>query len=76
MIDAIGTFQSLKDAYLRYFDSPFDLRFDEVVKARRELLDRDGVLYREPLLEPQPPYADSGFDVRRTVEDVLRGAPG
>ena len=76
MIDAIGTFQSLKDAYLRYFDSPFDLRFDELVKARRELLDRDGVLYREPLLEPQPPYADSGFDVRRAAEDVLAGAPG
>ena len=40
------------------------------------LLDRDGVLYREPLIEPQPPYAGSGHDVRSAVSSVLSGAPG
>jgi hypothetical protein len=40
-----------KSSYLRYFDSPFDLRFEDLVQARRRLLDRDGVLYREPLIE-------------------------
>jgi ATP-dependent helicase YprA (DUF1998 family) len=71
MSDPIQTFQSLKDAYLRYFDSPFDLRFEDLVRARRRLLDRDGVLYREPLVEPQPPYAGSGQDVRSAVSSVL-----
>jgi ATP-dependent helicase YprA (DUF1998 family) len=76
MSDPIQTFQSLKGAYLRYFDSPFDLRFDELVRARRQLLDRDGVLYREPLVEPQPPYAGSGHDVRSAVTSVLGAAAG
>ena len=76
MTDLTQTFQSLKDAYLRYFDSPFDLRFEELVQARRRLLDRDGVLYREPLVEPQPPYAVSGHDVRSAVSAVLSGAVG
>lgn len=76
MTDPIRTFQSLKNAYLRYFDSPFDLRFEELVQARRRLLDRDGVLYREPLVEPQPPYAGSGYDIRGAVASVLGGSGG
>ncbi len=71
MSDPIRTFENLKDAYLRYFDSPFDLRFEELVRARGQLLDRDGVLYREPLIEPQPPYAGSGHNVGNAVRAVL-----
>ena len=73
MNNPIETFQSLKDAYLRYFDSPFDLRFEEVVRTRRRLLDRDGVLYRESLVEPQPPYLGSGHDIRSAAAEVLPG---
>src|SRR3954468_5322128 len=76
MSNPVDTFNSLKRAYLRYFDSPFDLRFEELVQARRRLLDRDGVLYREPLVEPQPPYAGSGQHVRSAVLSVLSGAAG
>ena len=76
MTDPIQTFDSLKTAYLRYFDSPYDLRFEELVQARRRLLDRDGVLYREPLIEPQPPYAGSGHDIRSAVASVLSGGAG
>lgn len=76
MTDAITLFGRLRDAYLRYFDSPFDLRFDELVAARRDLLNRDGVLHREPLIEPQPPYAGSGFDAAQAVDAALEGIPG
>ena len=76
MSKPIRMFESLKNAYLRYYDSAFDLRFEEVVQERRRLLDRDGVLYREPLVEPQPAYAGSGHDVRAAVCDVLSGADG
>ncbi len=74
MTNPIRTFESLKNAYLRYFDSPFDLRFQELVLARRHMLDRDGVLYREPLIEPQPPYAGSRQDVRSAATSVLSGS--
>ncbi len=76
MSDPIRTFGNLRDAYLRYYDSPFDLRFEELVTARRRLLDRDGVLYREPLIEPQPGYIGSGEDVRSAVTSILTGEPG
>lgn len=71
MTNPVQVFESLKNAYLRYFDSPYDLRFQELVDARRHLLDRDGVLYRDVLIEPQPPYAGSGRDIRRAVSETL-----
>src|SRR5687767_2257025 len=73
MTDPIQTFDALKRTYLRYFDSPFDLRFEELVRARRRLLDRDGVLYREGLLEPQPPYSGSGHNIRSAPAHALTG---
>jgi DEAD/DEAH box helicase domain-containing protein len=76
MSNPVDTFNSLKSGYLRYFDSPFDLRFEDLVQARRRLLDRDGVLYREPLIEPQPGYVLSGHDVRAATSAVLAGAGG
>lgn len=76
MTDPVRTFDSLKGAYLRYFDSPFDLRFEDLVQARRRLLDRDGVLYRAPLIEPQPGYVLSGHDVRAATATVLAGVAG
>jgi DEAD/DEAH box helicase domain-containing protein len=75
MTDPIQTFDALRSAYLRYFDSPFDLRFEEVVQARRQMLNRDGVLFREPLIEPQPPYTGSGHDIRSATAAVLAGHP-
>lgn len=73
MTDPIQTFNALRSAYLRYFDSPFDLRFEELVQSRRRILDRDGVLFREPLVEPQPPYLGSEHDVRSGSINVLAG---
>jgi DEAD/DEAH box helicase domain-containing protein len=76
MTDAMAVFRGLKQAYLRYFDSPFDLRFDELVRERHDLLDRDSVLYREPLIEPQPPYAGSRQNIAQTARTVLNGVSG
>ena len=76
MSKPIRMFENLKNAYLRYYDTAFDLRFEEVAQERRRLLDQDGVLYREPLVEPRPAYAGSGHDVRSAVCNVLSGADG
>jgi DEAD/DEAH box helicase domain-containing protein len=76
MTRPLQTFSSLRNAYLRYFDSPFDLRFDELVQERRQILNRDSVLFRDPLFEPQPPYAGSGLTIRPAVQAVLDGTAG
>ena len=54
-------FDSIREAYLRYLDSPFRLRYQALLDERRSLLNRDGQLYRDPLFEPMPPYESSGL---------------
>lgn len=76
MTDVIQAFNGLKKAYLRYFDSAFDLRFSELSEERRRMLDQDGVLYREPLIEPQPPYAGSNYNISQAISAALGTADG
>ncbi len=45
--------------YLRYLDSPFDLRYPDLIAERRALLNVDGRLFRQPLIEPIPAYQSS-----------------
>ena len=63
MINPFLTFDQLREAYLRYLDSPFRLRYEALMQERRALLDRDRQLYREPLFEPVMPYELSGMTV-------------
>lgn len=56
-------FNAIRRAYLRYLDSPFRLRYEVLLRERRELLDRDSQLYREPLFEPIVPYESSGLNI-------------
>ena len=56
MNDPFKTFNELRQAYLRYLDSPFRLRYPALMEERRRLLDRDRQLYRDPLFEPIVPY--------------------
>ena len=59
----------LRDAYLRYFDTAFWLRDEELLAERRRLLEAPGTLLSECLLEPVLPYdADVPLmDVTRAV---------
>lgn len=74
MTNPVSIFEGMRDTYLRYLDSPFDLRYDSLVAERRDLLDEDGRLYRRPLIEPAPPYAPSGRDVAAAVAQILGGS--
>ncbi len=56
-------FDEIRQAYLRYLDSPFRLRYDALLAERRELLDRDRQLYRDPLFEPLTPHESSQLAV-------------
>ena len=47
-LDALGTFDLLRDFFFRYYDTPFSVLSKGVQRERRALLDRDLVSYREP----------------------------
>lgn len=46
------TFRSLREGLLRYYDTPFALRSEQLEDERRGLLDRDGSAWRQPFVEP------------------------
>lgn len=57
--------------YLRYLDSPFDIRYSDLAAERRKLLDQDGRLYRSPLIEPVPAYRSSSQSFSQAVQGLL-----
>jgi Lhr-like helicase len=71
MTNPISLFDHLRQTYLRYLESPFDLRYEPLVAERRAMLDLDRRLYREPLIEPVPPYASSGRTFAAAASEVL-----
>lgn len=66
-LDAIQTFEHLRDAYFRYYDTPFGLADERLQAERRTLLDRDGGVYRKPLLELRPEYESTGRSLAESV---------
>ena len=71
MSNPLHIFKSLRDTYLRYLDSPFDLRYSDLVRERRQLLDQNGRLHRDPLIEPVPAYLSSGQNFGQVAQSVL-----
>ena len=71
MSNPIALFRDLRDTYFRYLDSPFDVRYPDLLDERRRLLDVDGRLYRQPLIEPVPAYASSGQTFAQAANSLL-----
>ncbi|WP_422733921.1 DEAD/DEAH box helicase [Micromonospora sp. WMMD558] len=59
----MATFDVLRDALFRYYDTPFGLKDERLVRERRALLDRDGGAWRRPLIEMRPDYAVVPHDI-------------
>src|SRR5258708_1314655 len=74
MSNPFTLFEDLRDTYLRYLDSPFDLRYPDLVSERRRLLDVDGRLYRQPIIEPVPAYMSSGETLPQAAQALLGGS--
>lgn len=73
MNSPVAIFENLRDMYLRYLDSPFDLRYPDLVSERRQLLDVDGRIYRLPLIEPLPAYKSCGGSFQTVAQELLAG---
>ncbi len=71
MNNPIALFESLRRMYLRYINSPFDLRYADLSRERQTMLDRDGFIWREPLIEPVPVYKTCGHDFRMMAHGIL-----
>lgn len=69
-LDAIKTFEHLREAYFNYYDTPFGLADPNLQDERRKLLDRDGGVFREPLLELRPEYEGTGRSLADSVRAV------
>lgn len=55
-LDPLQLHEAIKDAYMRYYDTAYWLRDATLRQERRTLLEADGVVFREPLIEPVLPY--------------------
>lgn len=67
MPDLKTVFDTLRDFYISYYETPFELRDEGLSAERRRLLLQDGEIYREPLIEVLPGYASS----RQTIHDLV-----
>lgn len=71
MKDPIGSFESIKENFIRYVKTAFGTKFEGIEKERYDLLNYDKVLYRKPWIEPLPDYVSSGKKVNDlTLEDL------
>jgi ATP-dependent helicase YprA (DUF1998 family) len=67
------TFHALRDGLFRYYDTPFALRSEVLERERRALLDRDGVSWRKPFVEPIRDWRNAPGSVADAVTEA--GAP-
>ena len=70
MNDPFKLFNELREAYVRYLDSPFRLRYPALMEERKRLLDQDRQLYRLPLFEPIVPYKLSGLTLEGACSQI------
>lgn len=70
MNDPFKVFDEIRRTYIRYLNSPFRLRYQQLMDEREALLDRDDRLYRYPIFEPFAPYQSSGYTVVRACKEL------
>lgn len=71
MRDPLGSFETIKENFIRYVKTAFRTKFEGVENERYDLLNSDKVLYRKPWIEPLPDYVSSGKKINDlNLEDL------
>ena len=78
-VNPVKVAKDLRDAYLRYFDTAYWLDYPDLMEERRRLLEEDGLLFNDLLLEPVLRYMSTvsldsiaaESDVDRSVAEVV-----
>ncbi len=76
MRNPIAIFNDLREMYLRYLDSPYDLRYPDLVRERRSLIDRNGRIYRDPLIEAVQVYEKCPDGFAQVAQELLAAELG
>jgi Lhr-like helicase len=74
MKDPVGSFETIKENFIRYVKTAFGTKFEGIEKERYNLLNYDKVLYRKPWIEPLPDYVSSGKKINDLSLDDLGNA--
>jgi len=70
--DVLKIYNSLRDHFFRYYNTPFSVADKRVQDERTEMLDREGVCYREPWIEVLREY----LPAERSIAESIRAAGG
>lgn len=73
MKDPIGSFETIRDNFIRYIKTAFKTKFESLECEREALLNEDKVLYRQPWIEPLPEYKSSGKAINDLTPEDLPG---
>lgn len=73
MKDPIGSFETIKENYIRYVKTAFKTKFESLEEEREILVNTDKVFYRQPWIEPLPEYKTSGKKIDDLDHQELPG---
>jgi DEAD/DEAH box helicase domain-containing protein len=73
MRNPIGSFEIIKENFIRYIKTAFWTKFEGLEREREALLHKDKVLYRQPWIEPLPEYKPSGKYIHKLELDDCKG---
>lgn len=74
MKDPIGSFETIKENFIRYVETAFGTRYEGLERERYALLNKDKVFYRKPWMEPLPDYLSSNKKIDDLSLDDLGNA--
>lgn len=67
-VSPFGAFAHLKETLIGYLETAYKISHPDVFEERRRLLERDGAVVQEPLIETTPSYP-KGRQLREIVEE-------
>ncbi|MFJ2303487.1 DEAD/DEAH box helicase [Streptomyces sp. NPDC087787] len=68
--DILTSFEHLKEALFRYYNTPFGLADEYLERERQALFDVDGGAWRRPLLEVRPRYVQMDAGIVESVREA------
>lgn len=68
MTDPVKVFSRLRDELIRYYNTPYRLRYPLIMEERHRLLGTTGAAWQEPWVEVIRPYATTGLGLDAAIQ--------